>query len=82
VSADERTPAYYRSKSGLQPLDVIDAWGLGFFDGNAVKYLLRWKGKNGLEDLGKASMTMRELTRWSVVEQGRSIRRELANGDS
>ena len=34
--------------------DVIADWGLGYFDGNAVKYLSRWRHKNGVEDLRKA----------------------------
>lgn len=34
--------------------DVIADWGLGYFDGNAVKYLSRWKHKGGVEDLRKA----------------------------
>ena len=34
--------------------DVILDWGLGYLDGNAVKYLSRWRHKNGVEDLRKA----------------------------
>lgn len=48
-------PAHYETQSGLQPFDVIDAHGMGFYDGNALKYLLR-HGRKGepLEDLRKA----------------------------
>ena len=34
--------------------NVIADWGLGYFDGNAVKYLSRWRHKGGVEDLRKA----------------------------
>ncbi len=34
--------------------DVIDDWKLGYFDGNAVKYLSRWRHKGGVQDLQKA----------------------------
>ena len=34
--------------------DVILDWGLGYLDGNAVKYLSRWRHKGRLEDLKKA----------------------------
>lgn len=34
--------------------DVIRDWGLGYFDGNAVKYLSRWRHKGGVDDLRKA----------------------------
>jgi hypothetical protein len=47
------TPQHYRG-NGLQPFDVIDAFGLDFYEGNALKYLLRWRKKNGVEDLVKA----------------------------
>lgn len=33
---------------------MINDWGLGYFDGNAVKYLSRWRHKGGIEDLKKA----------------------------
>lgn len=38
----------------IQPWDIIDAYGLDFYEGNALKYLLRYKDKNGAEDLEKA----------------------------
>lgn len=38
----------------IQPFDVIDAWGLDFYEGSALKYLARHKKKNGREDLEKA----------------------------
>lgn len=41
--------------------DVIAAWGLGYFDGNAVKYLSRWRHKGGVEDLRKAKHYIEKL---------------------
>lgn len=38
---------------GLQPIDVIEAWGLNFNLGSVVKYLARPKGQT-IEDLEKA----------------------------
>lgn len=40
-----------------EPIDVIDAWGLGFHLGNAVKYVSRAgrkAGANAITDLRKA----------------------------
>ena len=34
--------------------DVIIDWNLGYLDGNAVKYLSRWRLKGGVQDLHKA----------------------------
>jgi hypothetical protein len=39
---------------GIQPVEYIHANGLGFFEGVVVKYVSRWRRKNGLEDLRKA----------------------------
>jgi len=44
---------HYRGQV-LQPWDAIAAWNLGFFEGNIVKYVVRWRVKNGVEDLKKA----------------------------
>lgn len=38
----------------IQPWDAILDWGLGFLDGNVVKYIARWRHKDGLKDLYKA----------------------------
>lgn len=38
----------------IEPIDFILANKLGFCEGNVVKYVSRWKNKNGLEDLKKA----------------------------
>jgi hypothetical protein len=45
---------HYKRFAGIEPWDVITAWGLGYLDGNAVKYLARWRYKGGLSDLRKA----------------------------
>lgn len=44
---------HYKHKA-IQPWDYIAANGLGFFEGNVVKYVTRWRDKAGLEDLRKA----------------------------
>lgn len=42
------------SKLAIQPWDYVARNGLGYFEGSIVKYISRWKGKGGLEDLYKA----------------------------
>lgn len=39
---------------GVAVIDVIQAQGADFLHGNVIKYILRWKWKNGVEDLKKA----------------------------
>jgi hypothetical protein len=38
----------------IQPVQYIYANALGYFEGNVVKYISRWRKKNGLADLEKA----------------------------
>lgn len=44
---------HYKGKA-VQPWDYIVANGLGYLEGNVVKYISRYKEKNGLQDLEKA----------------------------
>lgn len=48
-------PAHYGGDTVYETIKVIEAWGLGFHLGNAVKYISR-AGKKGdaIEDLEKA----------------------------
>lgn len=53
-------PNHYQSDR-METIDVIEAFteelnGIeGFCTGNALKYLCRWKKKNGIQDLEKAA---------------------------
>jgi hypothetical protein len=38
----------------IQPLEFILANQLGYAEGAVIKYVCRWKNKNGVEDLKKA----------------------------
>ena len=38
----------------IQPWDYIIANGMGFLDGNVVKYVTRFRAKDGVQDLEKA----------------------------
>lgn len=62
-------PNHYQSTTGLEAIDVIEAFtsdisGIeAFCTGNAIKYLCRWKKKNGIEDLRKAEWYLNRLIR-------------------
>jgi len=53
-------PPHY-TQGSIECIDVIEDWGLGFHEGNALKYLCRWKHKNGVEDLKKAKWYIERL---------------------
>lgn len=60
-------PDHYQSKTGLEVIDVIEAFtdgleGIEATDtGNIIKYICRWKKKNGLQDLEKALWYLKHL---------------------
>ncbi len=51
---------HYKGKH-IQPWDYIIANNLGYLEGNVVKYVSRWKDKNGVEDLLKAKHYLEKL---------------------
>ena len=58
-------PDYYKG-NGIEAIDVIEAWGLDFCLGNAVKYIARCGKKSDkvVEDLKKAAWYLnREIER-------------------
>lgn len=64
-------PPHYKGANGLEAIDVIEAFGLGFHLGNSVKYILRHRAKgSALEDLKKA--------RWYLDREIRNL--EAADG--
>ena len=60
-------PNHYKSNSGLETIDVIRTFteGLNGMEAvdtaNVLKYICRWKKKNGLEDLEKAAWYLNDL---------------------
>ena len=52
-------PKHYQSK--IEPIDFILANNLNFIEGNIIKYVIRYKKKNGLEDLLKAKDYLEKL---------------------
>lgn len=60
-------PNHYQTKSGLETIQVIEAFtedltGIeAVYTGNVIKYICRWKKKNGLQDLWKAQWYLNHL---------------------
>lgn len=44
---------HYKSLK-IQPVEYIHANNIGYFEGNVIKYVTRWRNKNGIADLEKA----------------------------
>lgn len=56
---------HYRTKP-VQPWDYIAANDLGYFEGNIVKYVSRWREKGGIDDLRKAQHYLTKLIEISL----------------
>lgn len=67
-------PKHYKAKNGLETIDVIDAFTENLegyeatYTGNILKYVCRWKEKNGIEDLKKARWYLDRLIEKLDVE--------------
>ena len=44
---------HYKSLT-IQPIEYIHANSISFLEGNVIKYVTRWRNKNGIADLEKA----------------------------
>lgn len=60
-------PKHYISTNGIEVIDIIEAFtedlqGVEATDtGNIIKYICRWKNKNGVEDLKKCQWYISHL---------------------
>lgn len=60
-------PSHYISDTGLETIDVIEAFTKDLVGmeavctANALKYICRWKNKNGIEDVKKAIWYLERL---------------------
>lgn len=60
-------PKHYESQ--IEPIEFIEANNLDFAEGNVIKYVSRYKEKNGKEDLIKALYYLERLIeRYDSIE--------------
>ncbi len=57
---------HYRTMK-IDPLCYIEANGIGFHEGNIIKYVSRWQRKDGIADLKKARFYIDRLI--EIAEQ-------------
>lgn len=66
-------PSHY-SQGGMETINVINAFthdcvgAEGFYVGNIIKYVCRFKKKNGLEDLRKAQWYLDKLIAMEEID--------------
>lgn len=69
-------PGHYNQ--GIEMWDYAYSHNLDFFEGNIVKYVTRWKDKNGLQDLLKAKeyldrLILNEQKKTTQVKSSRQL---------
>ena len=74
----EQVGGTHYSRLSIEPIQFIEANGLGYSEGNVVKYISRWKNKNGLEDLNKAKWYVERLIQVEEERLAQERRDELA----
>jgi len=60
MKTDNTNPDHY-TKMSIPPLEYIKEIDLGWNVGNIIKYVSRYKNKNGIEDLKKAQWYLEDL---------------------
>lgn len=57
------------TKMAIQPIEYVFANDIGFAEGNIIKYISRYRSKNGVEDLKKARHMLNLLIeRWEAAD--------------
>lgn len=54
TALDVQVAGDHYKKLAIQPVQYIHANGIGYFEGNVIKYVSRWRDKGGIKDLEKA----------------------------
>lgn len=67
---------HYKGKA-IQPVEYIHANGLDFCEGNVVKYVTRWKDKNGIGDLEKAKHYIELLIELETKKQAEAEKKRI-----
>jgi hypothetical protein len=67
ASKEQVAGSHYKDYA-IQPAEFIHKNGIGYLEGNAIKYLVRHGKKNGAEDVRKAIHYCRLLLEWKYGE--------------
>lgn len=69
-ASDYQVGGGHYKKMAIQPIEYILGNGLGYCEGNIVKYVSRWREKGGIEDLRKVIHYAEFLIEKELTETG------------
>lgn len=72
------SPVHYAGE-GMEVIDIVEAYNLDFLEGNIIKYVLRYKKKNGIEDLEKAKWYLEKLINKTNNKESITVRNTTQN---
>ena len=52
-ASDKQVGGNHYKQYEIQPIEFITKNNIPYIEGNIIKYILRWRDKNGVEDLDK-----------------------------
>lgn len=77
-------PHHY-TRLKIEPWDYVAANNMGYFEGSVIKYVSRWREKNGVEDLKKARAFLDKLIEVELAavkkDQGQAVYSERGDGN-
>lgn len=71
---DKQVAGSHYQRGSLQHWDVCAGFRIGYLEGCCTKYLIRWRDKNGLQDLQKAEHFLEKLI--EMVDVGALVKNE------
>ena len=71
-------PVHYNR--GIETTDYILSWDMSFVEGNIVKYVTRWKYKDGVDDLKKARWYINKLINDAEKSQSKGSEKSQSKG--
>ena len=78
MKKDNINPGHYQ-KGNIEVIDFILDQNFNYLEGNIIKYVSRYKDKNGLEDLNKAQWYLNRLTQ--TLNESNVSDYQFENGD-
>jgi len=79
-SLSEQVGGSHYKDMKIQPVEFIHANGIGYIEGAVIKYVCRWRNKNGIEDLKKAKHFLEILIALESAHGSASVDRFLSIG--
>ena len=78
MKKDNINPDHYK-RGDIEVIDFILDQNFNYLEGNIIKYVSRYKDKNGLEDLKKAQWYLKRLTQ--TLDESNVSDYQFENGD-